>query len=226
MNPDKRKARKRALLIGLGVLALMLALAAAWKWTPLKEVADAQEITRWLDDSAGTPWMPFVVAFIYVAASLVMFPNTVLSLAVILALGPLLGTAYAFGGSLVAALAGHSMGRWGGKRIEKLRVKSFDKMCGELRRGGFVQVLTLRLLPLAPFSATNILAGAARVRLVPFLAATAVGISPYILTFGMFGRQARRLLSDPTPADAGLAAGIVAVALIVVWWTRSRWKNE
>lgn len=215
------KARRRALSIALGVMAVVLALAATWHWTPMKDMADPRAIADWLDEMAGEPWMPLVVAVVYVGASLVMFPNTVLCLAVILALGPVAGTAYAYGGSLVAATVGYTMGRLGGKRVKKLRVEAVDKISAELRRGGFLQVLALRVLPVAPFSATNMLAGAARVRPLPFLAATAIGISPYILAFGFFGRQARRLMSTPDVSDVLVMLGIAAVVALAVWRART-----
>ena len=219
------EARRWALYGALGLVALMLALAAAWHWTPLKDMADPRLIARLLDDTADEGWMPVLVALVYVGASLVMFPNTVLCLAVILALGPVLGTAYAFGGSMVAALVGYTMGRLGGRRVEKLRVPAVEKVSAELRRGGFVQVLALRVLPVAPFSATNILSGAARVRLFPFVAATAIGISPYILAFGFFGRQARRLLSTPDVSDVVVMVVLAVVAALVVWRTRTLAKR-
>lgn len=226
MTQSGRRVRKRTLLIALSLIVLMLALAATWHWTPLGDLARSGLITDWLHDAAHSPWMPLFVAIAFVGASLVLFPNTVLSLAVILALGPVTGTAYAFGGSLLAALVGHTIGRWGGRHIEKLRIHSVDRISAQLRRGGFLQVLALRMLPVAPFSATNILAGAARVRLLPFAAATAVGIAPYILTFAVFGRQGRRLLSNPTFEDAALTLGIVAVAALVVWRTRARLNRQ
>lgn len=222
---ESRKARRGVLIGAAGLIVLMLALAAAWRWTSLQDVVDPALISAWLNDAADEGWMPLLVAGVYVGGSLVMFPNTVLCLTVILALGPLLGTAYAYGGSMVAALVGYSMGRWGGRRIEKLRVPAVDRISKELRRGGFVQMVALRVLPLAPFSATNILSGAARVRLLSFAAATAVGISPYILTFAVFGRQARRMMANPTLADAAIMLGIAAVAAGALWWTRSRLKN-
>jgi uncharacterized membrane protein YdjX (TVP38/TMEM64 family) len=218
---ERLKARRWALIGVVGLVVLMLALAAAWRWTPLHDVAEPRVIASWLHDAADEGWMPLLVAGVYVGASLLMFPNTVLCLAVILTLGPVFGTAYAFGGSLTAAFVGYSLGRRGGRHIEKLRVRAINKMSAELRRGGgFVQVLTIRLLPVAPFSATNIVCGAARVRIFPFLAATAIGIAPYILAFAAFGRQARRLLSAPTLEDGAIALGIVAVATLAIWWSR------
>ena len=220
-NTQRSKARRWALIIGLGLVVAMLALAAAWQWTPLHDVADPRAVARSLRSMADTAWMPLLVAVTYVAASLVMFPMTVLSLAVIMALGPLEGAAYAYGGSLTAALIGHAIGRRGGKRVEKLRIRGIDRMSAQLRHGGFTQVLMLRLLPIAPFTATNILSGAARVPLLPFLAATLVGISPYIVTFAAFGRQARRLFSDPTPTDIAVTIAIVLVAVFAVWQARA-----
>ena len=217
----RREARRWALVAGVGLLIVMLALVAAWQWTPLQDYAEPRSIARWLRSASDNWWMPPLVAALYVAASLVMFPNTVLCLAVIMALGPVAGALYAYGGSATAALAGYSLGRRGGKRVEKLNFSGVEKISKQLRRGGFTQVLTLRLLPIAPFTATNILSGAARVHLLPFLAATLVGISPYILMFAVFGRQARRLLSDPTPMEATVTAAILVVAAIAVWHARA-----
>jgi len=221
-NQTARSKARRHFLVGLAVLAVvMLALIAAWHWTPLHETTEPRDIARWLRTMAHSPWMPPLVATVYVVASLLMFPNTVLSLGVILALGPLEGAAYAFGGSLSAALAGYAIGRRGGKRVEKLHFHGLERISAQLRRGGFVQVLALRLLPIAPFTATNVLAGAARVRVLPFMAATLVGIAPYIVTFALFGRQARRLLSDPTPTDVAITVAIAAVATFALWHARA-----
>lgn len=221
-TPAKRKIlRRRVFIAALGLLVVMLALAAAWHWTPLQEFAEPRMVARWLRGAAHTAWMPPLVAIIYVTASLTMFPNTVLCLAVILALGPVEGAAYAYGGSMTAALVGYTLGRRGGALVDKLNFRRFDKISAQLRRGGFAQVLMLRLLPIAPFTATNILSGAARVRVLPFVAATVIGISPYILTFAMFGRQARRLLTNPTGVDIAVTVAIVGLASFLAWRARS-----
>lgn len=216
-----RKARRWAVLAAVGFAVVMIGLVAAWHWTPLQELAEPRAVARWLRSAAHTAWLPPLVAALYVASSLIMFPNTVLCLGVIMALGPLPGALYAFGGSLVAALVGYALGRRGGRRVERFRFRGFSRISSQLRRGGFTQVLALRLLPIAPFTATNILSGAARVHLLPYVAATLVGIAPYILTFALFGRQARRLLSDPTPTDAAVTLAIAAVATLALWRART-----
>lgn len=221
MPNTNRQGRRWVLAAALALAAVMLALIAAWHWTPLQELAEPRAVARWLNSVEHTPWLLPLVALVYVAASLVAFPNTVLCLGVILALGPLAGTAYAFGGSVAAALVGYTLGRRGGKRVKKLRFRGFERMSEELRRGGFMQVLGLRLLPIAPFTVTNILAGAARVRLLPYIGATVVGIAPYILTFALFGHQARRLLANPTSLDIAVTVAIVILATLALWRART-----
>lgn len=220
-NLPRARARRWALTGVLGLALFMAALVAAWHWTPLQDVAEPRFVAGWVRSLAHSPWMPPLVGALYVAASLLMFPNTVLCLGVILALGPVAGTAYAFGGSLCAALVGYGLGRRGGRAVDKLRLRGFERTGEELRRGGFLQVLMLRLLPIAPFTATNVLSGAARVRLLPYVAATLVGIAPYIVTFALFGRQARRLLSDPAPVDVVVTLAIAAIATILLWRARA-----
>jgi len=215
------KARRWALFAVLGFAVLAIALIAAWHWTPLQDLTEPRAVARQIRAVGDTAWMPLIVAGVYVVASLVMFPNTVLCLAFIMAAGPGEGAAYAYGGSLIAALAGYWLGRRGGKRVESLRFKGFERMTKELRRGGFMQVLALRVLPIAPFTATNLLSGAAKVRLLPYVSATLVGISPYILMFALFGRQARRLLSDPTPTDAAVTVALLAVTTFALWRARA-----
>jgi uncharacterized membrane protein YdjX (TVP38/TMEM64 family) len=219
---QRSKARRWALIGIIGFVVVVAGLAAAWRWTAFgQDFAEPRAIAQWLDSMSETAWMPPLVAIIYVAASMVMFPNTVLCLAIIMAMGPVEGAAYAYGGSMAAALAGYTMGRRGGAYVDKLRLRGFDRISKELRNGGFVKVLMLRLLPICPFSATNILSGAARVRVLPFLAATVIGISPYILTFSAFGRQARRLLSDPSPTEIAVTVAIVALATFALWQARA-----
>jgi uncharacterized membrane protein YdjX (TVP38/TMEM64 family) len=215
------RARRRLFVAILILAAVMLALIAAWKWSPLHDIAEPRAVARWLGTLADTPLLPLFLALVYVGASLVMFPNTVLCLGVILALGPIEGAIYAYGGSMTAALVGYGLGRRGGKRVESLRFQRFEHVSRQLRRGGFLQVLMLRLLPIAPFTATNILSGASRVPVFPYAAATLVGISWYILAFAVFGRQARSLFANPTPTNVAVTVAVAVLLTCAVLAARS-----
>lgn len=212
--------RRRRFLIGaVLVLLTMLALAAAWRWTPLNIYLRPRLIAHALATIARSPWMPLIVAGIYVASNAVMFPNTVLCFGTILALGAEKGFWYATLGSLLAAIVAYAAGRWyGPEKIRKLKIASLDRMTRALRQGGVLQITTLRLLPLAPFTVVNVMAGVAHVRPIPYIVGTFLGLLPGNLLFTAFGRQFRQLLAHPSPGSIALLVAITVGGSVALWY--------
>ena len=203
---------------GLALLAVLLVLTAAWRWTPLHDFAQPPVVAHWLRSLGYNAWTPVLILAVYVLSNAVMFPNTVLCFATILALGSERGFLYATSGSLLAAVAAYAVGRfYGPERIRRMEIRSLERMSEALRRGGVLQVTMLRLLPLAPCPVVNLVAGAAHVRLVPFTLGTLLGLLPGNLLMTAFGHQLRRLLSHPTPAEIVTMTVIAVGGSVVVW---------
>ena len=59
-----------------------------------------------------------------------------------------------------------------------VRHRAVDKVDERLRDRGWRAVLSLRLIPVVPFSALNYAAGASAVRLMPYTLATLAGLLP------------------------------------------------
>lgn len=212
--------RRRRFVIGAcAVLLLMLALAAAWRWTPLSIYLQPRLIAHAFATVARSPWMPLIVAAVYVGSNAVMFPNTVLCFGTILAFGTEKGFWYATLGSLLAAVVAYLAGRWyGPDKIRKLKIASLDRMTRALRKGGVLQITTLRLLPLAPFTVVNLMAGVAHVRPIPYIVGTFLGLLPGNLLFTAFGRQLRQLISHPTPMAVTLLIAITVLGSVALWY--------
>lgn len=206
-------------LAAAGFVVVLLGLTALWYWTPLKEFAEPRVIAQWVRTMAASSWLPLLIGLVFVLGNAVMFPNTVLCLATILALPGWPGFLYATGGSLLAAVLTYLAARqYGPERLKGLKIKSVDRVSAALKKGGVVSLTTLRLLPLAPFPIVNLMAGAAHVRAVPYVISTLLGLLPGNLLMTAFGRQLRRMLTDPTPTDiAGLAA-VMVVGSLMMWW--------
>ena len=89
--------------IALGTLVLV-ALAAAWRYTPLKECITSENITAWARAVRELWWAPIALVVAYTPAAVLMVPRPVLTLFAVLAFGVWLGLAYATAGVMAAAL--------------------------------------------------------------------------------------------------------------------------
>lgn len=215
-------AKRWPFYLGAAVL-LVLGVAAAWRWSPLHQYADPKVIAGIFEDLRSSPWAPLGLAAIYVLASAALFPNTVLNVATILALGVPYGPLSALSASLVAALVFYAIGRrFGEERIRAMNIKSVDRLSKMLRKGGVLGMATLRLLPIAPYSIVNLMAGAARVKVVAFTLGTLLGLLPGTLMITAFGHQLRAMLRHPTAAEIAILAALVLLLLVGLWWLRRK----
>jgi len=86
-----------------------------------------------------------------------------------------------------------------------------------LARGGVRAVTRARLLPLAPFTIVNLIAGASRVRMRDYLVGTAAGMVPGIVVFALFGDRLRHAVRARDASSfallGGVAAGLIAIGL-------------
>lgn len=221
---NARSSGSRQTLVWLlGSLAMLLVVAALWRFSPLHEVADAEAIGSWIRSLRHSPWAVPIVLLVYVGANAVFFPNTVLNAATILGLGTVWGLPCALAGSLTAGMLAYALGRRYGKdRLKDLDSKTIDRISAMLKRGGILGMASLRLLPIAPYGVVNILAGAARVRAHHFAIGTLLGLLPGGLLLTAFGHQLRRVLEHPTPLQIAIMVSVVLLALTGAWYLRRR----
>jgi uncharacterized membrane protein YdjX (TVP38/TMEM64 family) len=219
---DRAHAR-RLWIIGGSLLLLLIAIAAAWRFTPLHDYADTEAIASWLHGLRRSPWAPLVIVLVYIGANAVFFPNTVLNAATILGLGTTWGLPCALLGSLSAALVAFVVGRrYGKERLKRLDSAAIERISAMLKNSGVIGIATLRLVPIAPYNVVNLVAGAARVRTVPFAIGTAIGLLPGNLLMTAFGHQLRAVLRNPGKVEIAAMAGVVLLAAGGAWWARSR----
>jgi SNARE associated Golgi protein len=68
-----------------------------------------------------------------------------------------------------------------GPRLSRIR--------NSLARRGVLAVATVRMVPLAPFTLVNVVAGASQIRLTDYLAGTALGMAPGLIALSALGHQ-------------------------------------
>lgn len=194
------------------VCAFLVALPLIWRWTPLEHWGNLRTILEWLLSLRDHPAAFIYVIAAYLIGSLGFFPITVLSLATIFAFGPLWGNVYGFAGWLVSATQGFWLGRLiGTDSLHKLAGRRMGRLIDRVQHHGFLTVLALRVVPVAPFTLVNMFVGASGIRFSDFFLASIVGRLPGMLTLTLFGVQLEYALRKP-----GLISYALLVAAIII----------
>lgn len=208
----------------LAAIALALAaLAALWRFTPLREYVTAERILGWTRAVRDTWWAPLALIAAYVPAAFLLLPRPVLTLVMVLTFGPLLGIGYATAGALLAAFATYTAGRLVPRpALERLAGDALEPTGKALRENGVVAVFAANMVPVPPFAVQNMIAGAVRIPLWKFLLGTLLSLVPGIIAWGMFGGELTAALEDISKVRYGWIAA-AAVVFIALTFAGRRW---
>jgi uncharacterized membrane protein YdjX (TVP38/TMEM64 family) len=122
-----------------------------------------------------------------VVAGLLVVPVTVLIAATGVVFGPLLGAIYALAGSLLSGLTTYLIGRsLGRETVRRLAGSRLNAISRKLAERGLLAIVLVRIVPVAPYSIVNIVAGASHIGLRDFLLGTAIGLAPGVLGIVVF----------------------------------------
>ena len=180
------------------IFLLLLIVPLAWRWTPLNEWVNFATIIQWQQSVKDYPAAFYLVVGAYLLASLVLFPVTVLNVATVLTFGPIEGNLYALFGWLASAAAGYGIGRGMGREMVTRLARSWGHRLFEpADRHGFLTVLIMRVLPVAPFTLVNFFVGATRIRFRDFFLASVIGRIPGVILLAVAGFQIEMFLRKP-----------------------------
>lgn len=159
------------------ILITVIAMATLIAVVVLVPLPNAVQMRDWAT-SVG-PWFPLAFLGAHVVVTVLPFPRTAFTLAAGLLFGPALGIAIAVTASTLSALTALLLVRALGWRLDAvLHHPGVEALDARLRSRGWPAVMSMRLIPAVPFSVLNYAAGASAVRVVPYLAATMVGLLP------------------------------------------------
>jgi uncharacterized membrane protein YdjX (TVP38/TMEM64 family) len=212
---ERRKPALRQIVLGVIGLMLLVLLAGLWQWTPLRDYLDVLAMATYLEDFARGPTAPLITVGGFLLGGLLVMPVMILITVTILAFGPWWGLLYALIGMTSSALLTFGVGRLlGRKLIDHLSGSRLYRVSRGLAAKGILAVITLRLLPVAPFSIINAVAGASHIRLRDFLVGTVLGELPGLLSLALFVDQVTETIRHPGPGSIGLLAAIAGAILL------------
>jgi phospholipase D1/2 len=223
---ERRKPALRQIIGGTSGLLALVVLAGLWHWTPLRELIDVTSMVDSLEEVAHGPMALPVTVGAFLIGGLLVMPVMVLIAVTILAFGPWWGFWYALIGMTASALLTFGIGRLLGRRlIDHLSGSWVHRISRTLAKKGVLTVVALRMLPVAPFSILNAVAGASHIRAKDFFVGTVLGELPGLLGLALFLDQVTETIRHPGLGSILLLV-IIAVGIIVTAWGLSRWLSN
>lgn len=191
--------RRRTIMITLGVIIVALIATALILISNTVPWLDGDRIQAFLEESRGTYFALPTVLLVYLVGGLLFFPVTVLSLAVAAIFGPIWGPIYGIVGALLSAgttfLLGKLLGNAGLRKLGGPKVEAVDE---KLKQSGIIGVAAIRMLPVAPFSLVNLVAGISSITVVQFLIGTFLGMFPQMIAKGLVGDSIMQIFKNPS----------------------------
>jgi uncharacterized membrane protein YdjX (TVP38/TMEM64 family) len=196
-------------------LGALVALAALWRWTPLREIVSPSAIS------------PTLALLAFPVAGLLGVPVTPLVILTCFLFGPLAGGLYALAGALISAALTYAAGRLLGRAVvRRIAGSRLNAITLRLARKGVWAVAALRLLPIAGYSTVNLVSGASRVPFAELMLGTALGMMPWILLTLTFVDRVRAVLREPGAVSYALLAADVVLILAAVVYVRRKFGGS
>lgn len=207
--------------------AVLAALAAAWRYTPLSDYLTYERISGWARAVGDMPWSPLALIAAYTPAAFLMFPRPLVTLFAVLAFGPWLGFTYGMTGIILAALATYYAGRGvSPQTVKRLGGDKVEHVTGVLRKHGLMAIFAIRIVPAAPFLVEGMIAGAARIKVWHYALGTFLGMLPGVLTTTVFGDQIATAFEDASKINYWVIGGVIAAFAVMTWFVRRWFKQQ
>jgi phosphatidylserine/phosphatidylglycerophosphate/cardiolipin synthase-like enzyme/uncharacterized membrane protein YdjX (TVP38/TMEM64 family) len=221
-QPEHRRVSRRGWTAGV-LLLVFLALAAAWRYTPLGASLDIPALTEKLSAFQGSPAAPIYVIGGFLIGGIAAAPVTALIAITVLALGPWYGFFYSLIGMTLSALAVFGLGcLLGREAVQRLAGPRLSEINHHLAYRGLWTVIAVRVVPVAPFSIVNLVAGASAIRFRDFAAGTIIGVLPGLITMALFMDRVTETVRNPSWKTILLTLAVVAAISAGAFWLR-RW---
>jgi uncharacterized membrane protein YdjX (TVP38/TMEM64 family) len=203
-------------------LAVVVALIVAAKYLHLQDL-----LKQALDWVGGLgPWGPAIFIVIYVVATVLFIPGSVLTLGAGAVFGMVWGSVYVSIGSVLGATAAFLVGRYLARDTIARKIegnKRFAVIDKAVAHEGWKIVGLTRLSPVFPFTLLNYAFGLTRVKLGHFVLASWIGMMPGTVMYVYLGSLAQAVSGERTRTTGEwvlYGVGFLATVVVTVYVTR------
>jgi uncharacterized membrane protein YdjX (TVP38/TMEM64 family) len=184
--PPKVQERTLINIFRLAIAAILIGFSVYLLWVHREWFDDPgllkREVVSW------GAWGPIIYILLYAVGPSFLVPGAVMTVAAGLAFGAWRGAIWSLIGADTGAMVAFGAGRFLGKSfVERTMGVRFQQILKRLERHGFYVTLYLRLVPVIPYNAFNLLAGASPIRFGDYFWASAIGMIPGTVLFALLG---------------------------------------
>lgn len=230
--PVPNPPHKWVILSGLAFIIAAVVGLLVWGFQMLPEDFSRDTLTRLLEDhSQNGLWALSLVMGVFVFTGFLFIPVTMVTLAVAAVYGPWFGLVYSIFGSLASAALmfgiGQLLGDTGLRNLGGPKVQMVNEKLGKATIPGMV---VLRMVPIAPYTFVNLVAGISSLQFSIFMVGSLLGLLPALLANSLVGDSLYQLFTNPSrQAVTYLVAGVLAWILLLVaahWYSRRTSAKE
>jgi uncharacterized membrane protein YdjX (TVP38/TMEM64 family) len=139
----------------------------------------------------------------------------------VLAFGATSGFLYSLAGAELGALITYGVGHMVGRDlVRRYAGKTLNAVSKRLSNRGVLAILTLRIVPVAPFAVINLVAGASHISLRDFAVGTLLGLLPGVIAIALFADGVAQALREPGFSSVTWVVGLLLVLVLAGFWLR------
>jgi phosphatidylserine/phosphatidylglycerophosphate/cardiolipin synthase-like enzyme/uncharacterized membrane protein YdjX (TVP38/TMEM64 family) len=221
-DEHESKALKAHWFVVLAVLVI-LGLAAVWRWTPLSDFVNEAALLQQLRGLGATLLIYPAILGAFVLGGLVAFPVTMLIGVTALILPPVESLATALAGAMANASVTYAAGALLGRNgIRQLAGRRLNRISRRLAKRGVLSIIVVRIIPVAPFSVINVVAGASHIRFKDYFWGTFLGMAPGVCAITLFTDRLIKAITRPGVINILVLFGAIAAIAGGSFWLRRR----
>jgi len=231
VGPEQKIPAYRHLLKVILIITGFLSLTALWRWTPLSEWINidlAVGFAEWIKQKSFTP---LLVPGAYMLGGLLSFPVTLMVVATVIIFGPWWGLFYSLVGAELSALLLFFVARWLGRdTVGRFAGSLFNRVNQKLSESGLIAVIIFRIIPVAPFSVINAIAGVSKIQTQDFAIGSLIGMLPGIAAIVIVTDRVSEALHRPNLYNLAAMLGAVVIfgvgLFLLFRWLRQKHSKK
>lgn len=208
---------KTKIIALVSIAIVLIGFYLIWHISPFAQYAEVSSLIQEIEKLQDYPAIPLICILIYLVAGLILFPMTLLNIAIVIVFGPWLGFCYAYLGNVLSALLTFSIVRtFGHKPFHYIFGQRIENISQLIAQKGVISVIFLRNTPIS-FAILSMVAGVSHINFKDFFWGNLIGIIPGITIVSFFTGKLIQILSHPNLQDIFVLL-FGGICIILLWY--------